>query len=350
MTSALESDFWSGGCFFAFVKTELNKYNKEKIYIKAGNKMDKEHVFFENYALTWDRDRKENKKVLQELMQLIQVRPGSHVLDVGCGTGVLIPYVQEAVGAEGYVEALDYSKQMLDKAKEKFAQLQHVSFTEGNILKYTLPEQYYDAILCLNFYPHISQHSRDFIKKMHKALKDDGILVIMHDMPRQKVNTIHQDVKGNQPLLPPVDVLEANLISAGFSVQLAMDTESFYLVKVVKRLDMPYIHYQEEEAAETAVPVCCSPHTHLHSHEQTKIVLNRLARVSGHLEAIRRMVEDGRDCSEVLVQLAAVDSAIVSVSKVVLKDHIDHCIVDAVKENDLQSVENLKKAISTFIK
>ncbi len=312
--------------------------------------MDKEHVFFENYAPTWDRDRKENKKVLQDLLQLIQLKPGSHVLDVGCGTGVLIPYLQEAAGAEGHVEALDYSQQMLDKAKEKFAHLQHVSFTEGNILKYTLPEKYYDAIICLNFYPHISRHSRDFIKKMNKALKDDGMLVIMHDMPRQKVNTIHQDAKGSQPLLPPVDVLEANLISAGFSVQIAMDTASFYLVKVVKHLEMPYIHYQEEEPAETAAPVSCRQHTHLHSHEQTKIVLNRLARVSGHLEAIRRMVEDGRDCSEVLIQLAAVDSAIVSVSKVVLKDHIDHCIVDAVKENDLQSVENLKKAISTFIK
>lgn len=312
--------------------------------------MDKEHVFFENYAPTWDRDRKENKKVLQKLMQLIHVKPGSHVMDVGCGTGVLIPYLQAAVGAEGHIEALDYSQQMLDKAKEKFAHLSNLSFTEANILKHTLPEKAYDAIICLNFYPHISQHSRDFIKKMNKALKDDGVLVIMHDMPRQKVNTIHQGAKGSQPLLPPVDVLEANLISAGFSVQIAMDTESFYFVKVVKRLEMPYIHYQEEEPTETAAPVSCHHHIHLHSHEQTKVVLNRLARVSGHLEAIRRMVEDGRDCSEVLVQLAAVDSAIVSVSKVVLKDHIDHCIVDAVKENDLQAVENLKKAISTFIK
>ena len=78
--------------------------------------------------------------------------------------------------------------------------------------------------------------------------------------------------------------------------------------------------------------------------------MNRLARISGHLEAIKRMIEDGRDCSDVLIQLSAVDSAIVSVSKVILKDHIDHCIVDAIHENDLEAVENLKKAISTFVK
>lgn len=312
--------------------------------------MDKEHVFFENYAPTWDRDRKENKKILQQLLQLLQLKPGSRVLDVGCGTGIFLPYLCDAVGITGHIEALDYSRQMLDKAKEKFSQLPQVSFTEKDILKCSLPANQYDAIVCLNVYPHISQHSRDFIKKMNHALKDKGMLVIMHDMPRHKVNRIHQEgVSGC--LLPPVDVLEAQLISAGFTVQIAMDTDSLYLVKVVKQLEIPYVHYQED--TETACADEWVSHynvAHRHSHEQTKIVLNRLARVSGHLEAIRRMVEDGRDCSEVLVQLAAVDSAIVSVSKVVLKDHIDHCIVDAVRKSDLQAVENLKKAISTFIK
>ena len=47
-------------------------------------------------------------------------------------------------------------------------------------------------------------------------------------------------------------------------------------------------------------------HTHTHSHTQTKAVLNRLSRAIGHLESVKRMVEDGRDCTEVLMQLAAV--------------------------------------------
>ena len=52
-------------------------------------------------------------------------------------------------------------------------------------------------------------------------------------------------------------------------------------------------------------------HGHHHSHAQTKAVLNRLSRAIGHLESIKRMVEDGRDCSEVLIQLSAVKSAII---------------------------------------
>ena len=91
-----------------------------------------------------------------------------------------------------------------------------------------------------------------------------------------------------------------------------------------------------------------NPHTH--SHTQTKAVLNRLSRAQGHLESVRKMVERGEDCAEVLVQLAAVISALNSTGRVILKDHIDHCIIDAIREHDADAVENLKKAINTFVK
>lgn len=71
-------------------------------------------------------------------------------------------------------------------------------------------------------------------------------------------------------------------------------------------------------------------HGHTHSHAHTKAVLNRLSRAQGHLDAVRRMVERGEDCSAVLVQLSAVISALNSTGRVILKDHIAHCIVDAV--------------------
>ena len=72
-------------------------------------------------------------------------------------------------------------------------------------------------------------------------------------------------------------------------------------------------------------------HTHTHTHQNTKAVLNRLSRAIGHLESIKRMVEDGRDCSEVLIQLSAVKAAINNTGKVILQDHIEHCIVDAIE-------------------
>ncbi len=91
-------------------------------------------------------------------------------------------------------------------------------------------------------------------------------------------------------------------------------------------------------------------HPHTHSHEHTKSVLNRLSRAIGHLESIRRMVEDGRDCSEVLIQLAAVRAALGSTGRVILEDHMDHCIVEAIESGDMEAIEDLNKAISYFIK
>lgn len=91
-------------------------------------------------------------------------------------------------------------------------------------------------------------------------------------------------------------------------------------------------------------------HSHKHVHTNTKAVLNRLSRAIGHLESIRRMVEDGRDCSEVLIQLSAVKSAINNTGKVILQDHIEHCIVDAIESGDHEALEELSRAIDRFVK
>ena len=90
-------------------------------------------------------------------------------------------------------------------------------------------------------------------------------------------------------------------------------------------------------------------HNHVHPHTHTKAVLNRLSRASGHLDSVRRMVEDGRDCSDVLIQLSAVIAALKNTSKVILKDHIEHCIVEAVETGDHNALENLNKSIDQLL-
>lgn len=91
-------------------------------------------------------------------------------------------------------------------------------------------------------------------------------------------------------------------------------------------------------------------HSHPHHHENTKAVLNRMSRAIGHMESIKHMVEDGRDCSEVLIQIAAVRSAINNIGKIILEDHINHCIVDAVETGDNKALEDLNEAIEKFVK
>lgn len=91
-------------------------------------------------------------------------------------------------------------------------------------------------------------------------------------------------------------------------------------------------------------------HTHAHVHQNQKAVINRLSRAIGHLEKVRRMVEEGYDCSEVLIQLAAVRSALDNTGKVILKDHMRHCMVDAVAAGDQDAIDDLCQAIDKFMK
>lgn len=109
-----------------------------------------------------------------------------------------------------------------------------------------------------------------------------------------------------------------------------------------------YAHEGEHEHAQAGGSM--HSHPHAHSHTQTKAVLNRMARLIGHLESVKRMIESGRDCSEVLIQLSAVDSALRGVSRIILKDHLEHCMVDAVKENDTQALAQFNEALDRFLK
>ena len=75
-----------------------------------------------------------------------------------------------------------------------------------------------------------------------------------------------------------------------------------------------------------------------------------MSRAIGHMEAIKKMVEDGRDCSEVLIQIAAVKSAVNNIVKIILQDHIKNCVSDAVKTGDDKVLEDLSLAIDKFMK
>ena len=91
-------------------------------------------------------------------------------------------------------------------------------------------------------------------------------------------------------------------------------------------------------------------HSHGHIHENQRAVVNRLSRAIGHLEKVKRMVEEGADCSEVLIQLAAVRSALDNTGKVILKDHMRHCLMEAVVSGDEDAVDDLYQAIDKYMK
>jgi DNA-binding FrmR family transcriptional regulator len=92
-------------------------------------------------------------------------------------------------------------------------------------------------------------------------------------------------------------------------------------------------------------------HTHTHEHQQRDGVVKRLKRAEGHLSAVRRMVEEGRDCPDILIQLAAVRAALDATAKVVLADHVESCLQDAELNGNTEAAwHDLRRALESFIR
>ena len=99
----------------------------------------------------------------------------------------------------------------------------------------------------------------------------------------------------------------------------------------------------------TPIAADATLHRHVHSDKEKKAVINRISRAIGHLESVKKTIERDEDCSEVLIQLAAVRNAINNTGKVVLKNHISECIVEAIEQGDDQAIRSLNSAIDKFV-
>lgn len=87
------------------------------------------------------------------------------------------------------------------------------------------------------------------------------------------------------------------------------------------------------------------------SEDYVKSVKSRLSRVEGQIKGISAMVDEGRECEDIIVQLSAVNSAVTNIARMILEHHIEHCVVDGIKSSSEQeTIENLKKAIAQFSK
>ena len=92
-----------------------------------------------------------------------------------------------------------------------------------------------------------------------------------------------------------------------------------------------------------------SRHSHHHDPQEKKRQINRISRIIGHLEHIKKMMENDEDCSDILVQISAVRSALNGLGKAIINEHITHCITHAIKDGDASAVDEFKEAIQRYL-
>lgn len=186
--------------------------------------------FFNEVADKWDQMCNHDEAKLRYIARAAGISQGDYVLDVGTGTGVMIPYIHEMAGDEGEITAIDLAEKMLEVAKQKHP-FNNVRFVLGDIYDVHLPKNHFDVIMCYSVFPHF-QDKPKVVSRMAGLLKPGGRLVIAHSQSRKAINELHtksSDVVNNDDL-PEADVIEGFMKEAGLEPFLTIDSEEMFIV------------------------------------------------------------------------------------------------------------------------
>lgn len=202
--------------------------------------------YFNSKAPVWDSLLKEETLArLKEFVAGLAIKPGSTVLDVGTGTGVLLPFLAAATGPGGKVVALDIAEEMLARAKSKNT-AGNVTFVHGDITETPFCPGTFDEIICNSCFPHIVDRPRA-VREMARILKPGGRLVIFHPQSREAVNEIHRSLGGvvANDLLPEDAAMLALLQENGFPAVALSSTPEKYQVTAYKprNPERPELHF-----------------------------------------------------------------------------------------------------------
>lgn len=150
--------------------------------------MDKRDIreYFDRCAPNWDADMVRCDGKIAFILDQAGVREGVDVLDVACGTGVLIPdYLKRKVRS---VTAIDLSPEMVRLAREKFPR-EDVNILCGDV-EDMAEERAFDCIMVYNAFPHFSEPER-LIQKLSAMLRPGGTLTVAHGMSRAVIDRHH---------------------------------------------------------------------------------------------------------------------------------------------------------------
>ena len=193
--------------------------------------MNKNELFFDSIAHKWDEIVNHNSIKIRAVLESLEIKGSDSILDIGTGTGVLIPFLLDMLGEAGRITAIDISTQMLEIAKSKHDNCQ-VRFMKLDFIEAELQE-IFDIVLCYSCFPHLGD-SRNAIRRMLKVLRKGGKLVIFHSESREKINQLHgnMDSPVKQDTLPSAEELKCVIEVEGGKVIHIEDSEEKYVIVV----------------------------------------------------------------------------------------------------------------------
>jgi ubiquinone/menaquinone biosynthesis C-methylase UbiE len=194
-------------------------------------------AFFNKIADSWDKrfQTQTLTTFLEQLVPTFGLMPGQKVLDVGTGTGILIPFLLQAVEHTGQIFAVDYAEKMVKICKSKYANLPNVTVTVQQVEKLDFPPQTFDAVTCFGLFPHV-ENKQKALRQINNVLKTNGKLIIAHALSSEEIKAHHHNASSvvAHDELPAAQVMKKLLIQAGFGKIHVIDKPGKYLNLSVK--------------------------------------------------------------------------------------------------------------------
>lgn len=193
--------------------------------------------FFNEMANTWDEKycTGELLSFLDKFVPEFGLEFGQKILDVGTGTGILIPFLLKTIGPIGSITAIDYAEKMVEKCREKYSRLHNVVIQRQDVENMDLPSESFDAITCFGLFPHI-ENKEKALYQMNRVLKPSGKLIIAHALSSIEIKNHHYK---SSPIvindvLPEESEMKQLLIKSGFNGISIEDEPGCYLCASIK--------------------------------------------------------------------------------------------------------------------
>ena len=177
----------------------------------------KRKEFFDHHAENWDSySKEETASKISFLIDMMHIKKGMCVLDVGCGTGILLPFLKNQTGEKGRVLAFDISLNMLLRAKEKHQK--DFTYVQGDAERSPFKENLFDSIICFSCFPHFPEKEKA-LKSLYSTLKTNRDLFVVHSESRETINTFHRGINGvvKHDRIPEENIMHELFSNAGFS-------------------------------------------------------------------------------------------------------------------------------------
>ncbi len=208
------------------------------LYTKIGEEMRKRQAFFNQAAENWDI-KHYNPKLqlfLDQFVQSFEIMQGDHLLDVGTGTGILIPYLLQLLGPKGDITAVDYARGMVNIWKNKCTHLPNVIITNATAENLPFSDNFFNMITCFGLFPHLD-NKKNSLQEFNRVLKPKGKLIISHALSSTELRNIHMNTNSvvAKDVLPNKTEMCYILSETDFTEIQIIDKKGSYLCTSTKK-------------------------------------------------------------------------------------------------------------------